>query len=373
MDGRDASDAELVARARGGDRAALAALVRRHRPLADAVCLGLLRRREVAEDAVQEAVVAAMVGLERLRRPESFGAWLCGIALNVARRWLREAGQWADGGRPLRPLDAIDPEPGPEQTVLDADRAARVRRAVAELPPGQREAISLFYLAERSGPEVAEALAISTTATKARLHKGRHALRQKLVHEREDHVVTTSVEMHVADVRREPPTAEPVRRHAIVLEDQGGGRRLPIYVGEPEATAIALRLTEAELPRPMTHLLLTNVIDALGGRVTEVRVTRLAERTFFGEIELDGPRGPVAVDARPSDAINLALLTGAPIRVERAVLDEVESAGGRALGDDELTEGTHQIAEEFQAALAHALRRFEDDPKDDPEVGPDTT
>ena len=173
--------------------------------------------------------------------------------------------------------------------------------------------------------------------------------------------MSTSIEMHVAEVRREPPTAGPVRRHAIVLEDEGGSRRLPIYVGEPEATAVALRLADADLPRPMTHLLLTNVIEAMGGRVTEVRVTRLTDGVFFGEIGLDGPRGAVVVDARPSDAINVGILTGAPLRVEREVLAAVESGAGGP-DDDQLTEGTQHIADDFQALLAEAMRVIRDAP-----------
>ena len=220
--------------------------------------------------------------------------------------------------------------------------------------------MALYYLDERSGTEVAEALDISRAATKTRLHKGRHALRNALADEVEVTMATT-IDMHVAEVRREPRTAELVRRHAIVLEDGDGEHRLPIYVGEPEATAVALQLAEIDLPRPFTHMLLSNVIGALGGRVVEVRVTRLAEATFFGEIVLDGPGGQIAVDARPSDAVNLALLNQVPIRVEHGVLDEVRTGRHREL-DEALTEGTDQIASEFQDALRTVLARLEADP-----------
>src|SRR5687767_9925801 len=163
VDRGERTDAKLVARARGGDRTALAALVRRHRATALAMCTTLLRRGDAAEDAVQEALLVAIVGLDRLRQPERFGSWLCGIALNVARRWLREAGRRATEDRPAAPAD---PAPGPEQLVLASDTARRVRRAVDRLPAGQRDALTLYYLAERTGSEVAEALAISPAATK---------------------------------------------------------------------------------------------------------------------------------------------------------------------------------------------------------------
>ena len=141
MEPSDTSDAVLVDLARAGDRSALAALVARHRPTAMALCISLLRRSDAAEDAVQEAVLVALVGLDRLRRPDRFGPWLCGIALNVARRWLRDAGRRASD--PLVVAAVPDTQPGPEQSAIASDTAARVRRAVAELPPGR---------ARRGGP-----------------------------------------------------------------------------------------------------------------------------------------------------------------------------------------------------------------------------
>lgn len=360
MPGPDPTDAELVTAARGGDKAAFAVLVDRHRALAHAVCLRLLRRPELASDAVQEATVVAIIGLDRLREPDRFGSWLCGIAVNVVRQWLRHAGRDLDAGFAS---ELVDPTPGPEDVVVEEAEARRVRDAVAELAPGQRDAVTLYYLAELPGREVAEALGISPGATKTRLHKARAALRRELAGEMEvDRVSTvdeTPIEMRVAEVRREPPAATPVRRHVIVLEEQAGDRRrLPIFVGAPEATAAALHLVGADTPRPLTHLLLVGVIEALGARVAEVRVTRLANEIFYGEIALDGPGGRVDVDARPSDAVNLALLADAPIRVAPGVIGAV-SASGRVDGDtalDELTEGTQQIADEWLAQMAAVHR-----------------
>jgi RNA polymerase sigma factor (sigma-70 family) len=359
----DPSDAVLVARARDGDRAALSMLVDRHRPTALALCTGLLRRPDLAEDAVQEALVVAIVGLDRLRRADRFGPWLCGIALNVARRWLHDVAR-----RPDLPDVPERPDVGPEQSVVAADDAARVRRAVAGLPAGQRQAVALYYLAGRTGSEVADILSISPAAAKTRLHKGRRALRHRLAGEREiGHGMVTGIEMHVAEVLREPAGdgGPQLRRHALVLEDGSGDRRLPIYVGDPEATAIALQLAQADLPRPLTHVLLSNVIGALGARLVGVRVTRLAGGTFFGEIEMDGPGGRVTVDARPSDAIGLAVLSQTSILVEPGVLDEVE-VGGRGDVDPALTEGVEQIVADFQASLREVMRRFAGDPDADP-------
>ena len=120
--------------------------------------------------------------------------------------------------------------------------------------------------------------------------------------------------MRVADVRRTPGGA----RHIVVLADERGERHLPIWVGMPEAFAIAGRLEHVELPRPGTHDFAAALLQAAGSAVREVRITRLAESVFYADVVLaDG----TTVDARPSDAIALALTTGAPIAVEAAVLE----------------------------------------------------
>ena len=92
--------AALVSAAREGDKAALATLVVRHRPMLVAVCRGALGDADLAEDAAQEAVLLALTSLDRLRQPDRFGSWLCGIGLNVCRRWLRERSRasWSWGG-----------------------------------------------------------------------------------------------------------------------------------------------------------------------------------------------------------------------------------------------------------------------------------
>jgi RNA polymerase sigma-70 factor, ECF subfamily len=133
------SDAELVAAARAGDMEAFACLAGRHRGMVVAVARRLLGTEDPVADVIQEATVAALISLDRLRSPGQFGAWYAGIALNVARRLLREA--------PAGPLpeEYPDHEPGPAEQAEAADVARRVRAAVAALAPGQRAAVLAFY------------------------------------------------------------------------------------------------------------------------------------------------------------------------------------------------------------------------------------
>jgi len=133
------------------------------------------------------------------------------------------------------------------------------------------------------------------------------------------------LDMCVTDVRRVRDSA---RDYIVLLADPGGTRRLPIWIRRDEARPIALRLLQVDaLPRPLTHDLAARMVDALGGGLREVRIDRLTDQTFYAVIVLDGSTGSVEVDARPSDALALALVTGAPIRVDRGIVETVEASG----------------------------------------------
>ncbi len=99
---------------------------------------------------------------------------------------------------------------------------------------------------------------------------------------------------------------------------------LPIWVGIFEANAIALQMENISTPRPMTHDLLRHVIEDLGGAVTKIVIADLRDNTFYALIHVETPGGPIAIDARPSDAIALALRTQASIFVEESVIDSAK-------------------------------------------------
>jgi RNA polymerase sigma-70 factor (ECF subfamily) len=311
------ADAALVAAARGGDRRAFAALVERHYPTLLATCRRSTGDPDVAADAAQEAVVAALLGLEALRRDERFGAWLIGIGLNLCRRRLREGARRSAASVP----DAPARDPGPDERAQAAEEAASVRAAIAALPAGQRAAVALFYLGDLSHAEVADRLGTPVGAVKTRLHKARASLRRRLIDHEEEPIVP--VTMRVADVKR--TAGDPVR-HVVLLEQDGGDARLPIWIGRAEATALASVLREVELPRPGPYHFAASLLGAAGGELREVRISRVAEAIFYARAILaDGSE----VDARPSDAITLALVAGAPVLVEPAVLEEAARAGER--------------------------------------------
>ena len=123
----------------------------------------------------------------------------------------------------------------------------------------------------------------------------------------------------------------------VVLREADSNRYLPIYIGAPEADAIAMRLQGVSVARPMTHDLLANVLQELGGAVDRVVVSGLSNDTFFAQLHVRVNDKELEIDARPSDALALAVRSEAPIFVEEAVLEQAgvtldESSGGE--GED---------------------------------------
>ena len=127
-----------------------------------------------------------------------------------------------------------------------------------------------------------------------------------------------AVPMTVSGVRVELPTNTPIVLHQV----QGGTHYLPIWVGPVEAMAISAALEGVEPPRPQTHDLLAAVVAALEAEVDRVVVTSLQDNVFFADLVLAVNGSEVVVSSRPSDAIALAVRTGAPVFANQSVLDE---------------------------------------------------
>lgn len=137
-------------------------------------------------------------------------------------------------------------------------------------------------------------------------------------------------EVTVAGVTFDPVTKSPI----VVLRDPETGNVVPIWIGLLEANAIALALEGTELPRPMTHDLMKSILHAIGTRLRSVEITDIRESTFFAILHLEGNGESVHIDARPSDAIALALRCGARILISEEVFSQssipapVASEGG---------------------------------------------
>ena len=154
------------------------------------------------------------------------------------------------------------------------------------------------------------------------------------------------VEMEIVGVRVELPSNTPI---ALLRERDGARRVLPIFIGGPEATAIAFALEEVVTPRPMTHDLMRNLLDDLGASVESVVVTELRDRTFYAEIELHAADGVHRISSRPSDAIALAIRVGTPIFASEEVLDEAGFEAEDETEADEAEGGEEaEVVEQFR-------------------------
>ncbi len=150
--------------------------------------------------------------------------------------------------------------------------------------------------------------------------------------------------MELVGVRLEMPANQPI----VLLREQGEAHRLlPIYIGHPEAMAIAHALDGVVPPRPLTHDLLRTVIEEFGGSLEKVVVNDLRDQTFFAELHLLVGGVTHTVSCRPSDGIALAVRTGAPIFASPGVLD----LAGQAPEPEAEGEQSEEILGEFRAFL----------------------
>ncbi|MGH9244223.1 MAG: bifunctional nuclease family protein [Acidimicrobiales bacterium] len=156
------------------------------------------------------------------------------------------------------------------------------------------------------------------------------------------------VEMELVGVRVELPTNVPI----VLLRETGGDRRvLPIFIGSPEATAIAFALEQVETPRPMTHDLMKVLLDELGVQLERVVVTELRDSTFYAELHLKQNGRNHTVSSRPSDAIALAARTQTPIFAEESVL--AEAAYPAEVEQEGEGEEQEEVVEQFREFIEH--------------------
>jgi RNA polymerase sigma factor (sigma-70 family) len=352
MDGDEA----LVRRVLAGDRPAFGDLVDRHRPEALRLARHLLRRGPDAEDAVQEALLHAFLGLARLQDPARFRGWLLGIVLNIARsRWRQPRDypleEWVGGRAIAHPL-ILDREPSPEVVHESRELHRLVMDAIAALPRDQRDTVELHYVEGLKLWEIAALVGAPVGTIKARVHRARARLRRTLAAavaaspphpERLEE--DAMVEVTVQDVMVRAPVAEPATWPAlprdnklglmrvVLLGERGGERVLPIWLWPHDGEGIAMRLVDLAFFRPGPHELIARLLDLGDLRVERAAVTGLREDTYYGTLWVRAGDTVHELDVRPSDAITIALDTGAPLFVTEETFEQAARMVLRA-GDE---------------------------------------
>jgi RNA polymerase sigma factor (sigma-70 family) len=317
-------DGDLARLARDGDPAAFRLLVERHLPMARARAARLCPRPDDADDAVQEAFLQAFIALDRLRDPDRFAGWLGGIVANVCRAQRRRApltllGDWPED---LHPASAHG-----LPSAEDLDRADALGRAVAGLPPGQRQAVTLFYYADQPAGQVGA----TPGAAKASLHKARRRLREYITAHRPDLIPATSRRTPMTTVRiahAEPwPGPSPDGPHVLVTLADDAGHRAALPVRLPARSDAFWRLLARQEDRDDAGEMTGQLLHAAGITVTAVTVTDLGPAVTATRIDIAAPGGTRQVTTRLADGLALAGITGAPLAVDGPVMDRLAEPG----------------------------------------------
>jgi RNA polymerase sigma factor (sigma-70 family) len=342
---RPDSDRILVELVLSGDRLAFGALIDRHRAKSLEFAARIVGPAD-AEDVVQDAFLAAFLGLHKLHDPDRFRAWLYGIVLNFCktRLRLRNRGPIIDGfgGLDLGRLSMGEIEPPPDVIFETKQLHLLILAAVDELPATQRDIVRSHYLDGLTLNEIAIINGSPIGTVKARLHHARSRLRAVLLaelgqfprHERRGEVFMIEVSVH--DVLLRAPKAGDAKwlaqgkdyklglMRVILLKERQGERVYPIWVGPVEGDCIAILLEKLSFVRPTPWDLTVQLLDFGAMKIDRVAVTALRDNIYYATISVQAPGGSREMDARPSDAISIALLTGAPIFVAPEAFKETE-------------------------------------------------
>ena len=156
------------------------------------------------------------------------------------------------------------------------------------------------------------------------------------------------VEVRLSAVRVDLRSNTPV---LLLTETQGAGRTLPIFIGAPEATAIAFAIQGVETTRPMTHDLLEVVINELGACLERIVITHLESATYYAELHLSQGDEEHVVSSRPSDAVALAVRTSSPLYVSDELMDQEGMILPPDVDDDSGEDNPEEIVGEFREFL----------------------
>ena len=374
------TDIELVTLARRGDKDAFGLLVKRYQMLALRFAMRLVAKEDDAQDLVQEAMLQAYLSLNHLRDSARFKGWLCGVVLNVCRSHLRDRKvaffslEAMAGGLQFDAVPFFSPAATQEKIAEERELHQIVLDTVGTLTPRDRDATLLFYYDQLSLQEIAALRGISVGAAKVRLNRARQRLKAKLLSQYPEIIPheqrrENMVKVTIADVVKQERTDEQGRSHAlyiIVLRDEAGKRALPIWIGPFEGQSIAMGLGEFSTPRPMTFNCFASLLQAINARVEQVRVETLKGDTFYAVVKIRSGKTVKEVDARPSDALALAVFTGSPLFVAEDVLERagadiphVAKASPARNGVEDILREIGEIQSQTQTLQSHPLSQEE--------------
>jgi RNA polymerase sigma factor (sigma-70 family) len=380
------TDSELVALARNGDKNAFGLLVQRYQMPMQRFAMRLASEEESAPDLAQEAMLQAYLSLGNLRNPARFKSWLYGIMLNVYRSRLRDRKivffslEAILEGLHFFPAPFSSPVLTPDKIAEEREQYQSVLNAVNMLSPGDRDILLLFYYAQLSLSEVVAMMNIPAGTVKVRLHRARQRLKTVLLEhypevippEKRREIMVRVTIADVIKVEWKEGQEQPFENFVIVLYDEAGRRLMPIWVGPHEGESIAIGLNDLAFPRPLTHRFYSSLLQSINARLEEVRIVALKKDTFYAVVKMRCGKKTREIDARPSDAIALAVLNDSPIFVAEEVLEAAGTVIPKSVkglpnrkGLEKITKGLEELWRQNQALSAKIVKKYHERSQED--------
>jgi RNA polymerase sigma factor (sigma-70 family) len=357
------TDSELVELARNGDKEAFGKLISRYQEVARRFAMRLVQNEDCAQDLAQESAFQAYRSIGNLRDATRFRSWLYGIVWNVCQSYIRDQSaarkavveEATENNRVKVPRLAIttdDIEKQEEhQTVLEA---------IDSLSPLYKEIIILFYFQQLKISEIAGQLAITEATVRVRLNRARKQLRTQLLRLNPEILSerggTKMIKVNIADITRQEMPDEDgyaVMHYILVLKEEKGRRAMLIWIGPTEGSAITMGLGKFAAKRPMTFSFFANLLKSIDANIEQVQVVALKDDTFFGTVKVHCGATTVEVDARPSDAIALAVTTGSPIFVAEEVMDKAGVEVTGPVDELKIRSGMEDILNDVRKSYKH--------------------
>jgi len=368
---QEKTDAELVTLARDGNKEAFGRLFERYQAITLRFAMRLVSSEDTARDVVQESMLQAYLSLKHLRDPSRFKSWLYGIVLNICRNYLGNQNitycslDDNTGGLAISTLAGSGVVLTPEKITEDRELCQIVLGVINTLPDKEREVITLFYYHQLNIEEIAALQGISSGAVKVRLHRARRRLREMISSQYPEIINYEQrrqlmIKVIIADVVKKEwkdETGYTQTQYVVVLQDEDKQRAMNIWVGSFEGQSIARGISKFSFPRPMTFEFFAGLLQAIDAKIEHIRIETLKDDTFYAIVKIRRGKIIKEIDARPSDAMALALLTGSPMFAAEDVLTKAGHDIPKTAQLSPVTKGIENIRKEFEAMQKEWHRR----------------
>ena len=312
------AEKELIEKVLDGDKLAYHSLFNHYYKFCLAKASGIVGDYEVSKDLVQESFIYAYFKLGSLRDKNLFKLWLGGIVSNVCQNYIRVK------ARKSASLQAYVYQNQASEDTEDVRIISIISTALKTLDNSFSSIIDAFYYQGKSIPEISAEFGITPSLVKVRLHRARKELKDILIANPEitnyQPTYKKRKTMKKVNIIELLPSQTDKAKWTLLLLEEESNQVLPIIIGAELAATIAANMKGVVLPRPLTHNLFVEILNTNGLLPEGVYISDIKNGIYIATLKVKTSNGIKEYDARPSDAINIAVLTGCPIFVSQAIL-----------------------------------------------------